>query len=66
MVADDPDPGPIGEVRYRIISDFDKAGSFAVNPETGDINITSRLDFDARCVHIVVCEWALGTVCGES
>lgn len=48
MVATDPDPGPIGEVRYRIISDFDEAGSFAVNPETGEINVTSRLDFDAR------------------
>lgn len=46
--ASDPDPGPIGEVRYRITTDFDAAGSFTVNEITGEVAVASRLDFDFR------------------
>ena len=46
--ASDEDPGPIGRVRYRIITEFDAAGSFSVDHDTGVITVESRLDFDAR------------------
>ena len=48
VIAHDPDPGLIGEVRYRIVSVFDAAGSFEVNETTGDIYVNSTLDFDFR------------------
>ena len=44
----DPDPGAIGEVRYRIVTEFDEAGSFEVNETTGEVTIASPLDFDFR------------------
>ena len=47
-IAHDPDTGLIGEVRYRIVSVFDAAGSFEVNETTGDIYVNSTLDFDFR------------------
>ena len=46
--AEDPDPGLIGRVRYRIASVFDEAGSFDVNPESGEVRVNSTLDFDSR------------------
>ena len=46
--ASDRDIGAIGEVRYRIVTEFDKAGSFAVNDTTGAISVNSTLDFDFR------------------
>ena len=46
--APDPDVGMIGEVRYRVISEFDEAGSFEVNETTGDVYVNSTLDFDFR------------------
>ena len=52
MRATDEDPGPIGVVRYRIITEFDEAGSFSIHNDTGNISIASRLDFDARSGHI--------------
>ena len=48
VIAHDPDTGLIGEVRYRIVSVFDAAGSFEVNETTGDIYVNSTLDFDFR------------------
>ena len=48
VIAHDPDTGLIGEVRYRIVSMFDAAGSFEVNETTGDIYVNSTLDFDFR------------------
>lgn len=54
--ATDPDVGPIGEVRYRIVTEFDEAGSFGVNETTGDIIVTSSLDFDFRDVIFFVVE----------
>lgn len=50
VTAHDPDIGLIGEVRYRIVSVFDAAGSFDVNETTGDIYVNSTLDFDFRYV----------------
>ena len=50
VVASDPDPGPIGEVSYRVTTEFDDAGSFAVDAESGAVSVASRLDFDARSV----------------
>ena len=50
VIATDPDPGPIGEVHYRIITEFDAAGSFAVDRASGNISVKSRLDFDTRYV----------------
>ena len=46
--ATDPDPGLIGEVRYRITAVFDAAGAFGVNETSGVIFVASRLDFDVR------------------
>ncbi len=46
--AYDPDFGLIGEIRYRIVSDFDAAGSFEVDRFSGEIFVNSRLDFDVR------------------
>ena len=46
--APDVDVGLIGEVRYRVISDFDEAGSFDVNETTGEVYVNSTLDFDFR------------------
>ena len=46
--AVDPDVGQIGEVRYRIVSDFDAAGSFGVNSTSGEVYVESRLDYDVR------------------
>ena len=46
--APDPDVGPIGEVKYRVIAEFDEAGSFEVNDTTGDVYVNSTLDFDFR------------------
>ena len=48
VLAFDPDPGPIGMVRYRIVTEFDSAGSFSIDAESGEISVASRLDFDAR------------------
>ena len=48
VTALDPDVGLIGEVRYRVISEFDEAGSFEVNETTGDVYVNSTLDFDFR------------------
>lgn len=48
IIAHDPDTGLIGEVRYRIVSVFDAAGSFEVNETSGDIYVNSTLDFDFR------------------
>ncbi len=48
----DPDVGAIGEVRYRIVSEFDEAGSFSVNETTGVMTVASSLDFDFREVII--------------
>lgn len=52
VTASDPDEGlgPIGEVSYRIITQFDDAGSFAVNETTGEVFVNSTLDFDFRYV----------------
>ncbi len=44
--ATDDDVGPIGMVRYRIVTDFDSAGSFEVDETTGEIRVNSTLDFD--------------------
>ena len=55
VAAFDPDPGAIGEVRYRIPTIFDEAGSFSVNDTFGDIYVASRLDFDARSVFPPFC-----------
>ncbi len=53
--ATDGDDGPIGQVRYRIVSEFDKAGAFTVNETSGEIRVASRLDFDTRSmIHFVV------------
>ena len=46
--ATDPDPGPIGVVHYRVVTEFDAAGSFSVDRDSGVISVASRLDFDAR------------------
>jgi protocadherin Fat 4 len=48
VTATDPDmgKGPIGEVYYRIIADFDEAGSFEVNETTGVLTVMLSLDFD--------------------
>lgn len=46
VTAIDPDVGPIGEVRYRIVTEFNAAGSFGVNKTTGVLVVTSSLDFD--------------------
>ena len=46
--APDPDVGLIGEVRYRVISDFDEAGSFDVTETTGEVYVNSTLDYDFR------------------
>ena len=46
--ATDPDPGPIGVVHYRVVTEFDAAGSFSVDGDSGVISVASRLDFDAR------------------
>ena len=46
--APDPDVGLIGEVKYRVISDFDEAGSLEVNENTGEVYVNSTLDFDFR------------------
>ena len=46
--AQDPDEGLIGEVMYRIVSEFDAAGSFGVNRTSGEVFVESRLDFDVR------------------
>ena len=37
--------------RYRIISEFDAAGSFGVDPVTGEVFIATKLDFDVRYVN---------------
>jgi len=52
VIATDPDPGVIGEVRYQIPTVFDEAGSFAVKDTTGEIYVASRLDFDFRYVYL--------------
>ena len=53
--ASDRDVGAIGEVRYRIVTEFDEAGSFGINENTGQISVASSLDFDFReVVHFVV------------
>ena len=48
--AVDPDPGLIGEIRYRISAEsmFDAAGSFSIDPITGTVKVASSLDFDFR------------------
>jgi len=43
VTADDLDMGVIGEVRYRISSEFDAAGSFEVNETTGGVYVHSTL-----------------------
>ena len=48
VTANDPDVGLIGEIQYRIISDFDEAGSFGVTETTGEVFVNSTLDFDFR------------------
>ena len=52
--AHDPDVGEIGEVRYRIVSEFDAAGSFEVNETTGEVYVNSTLDYDFRYVVITI------------
>ena len=53
--ATDEDSGAIGDVRYKIVSRFDGAGSFAVDQYTGQVRVASRLDFDVRrTIHFVV------------
>ena len=37
--------------RYRVISEFDAAGSFGVDPVTGEVFIATKLDFDNRYVN---------------
>ncbi len=46
--ATDPDVGEIGEVKYRNVTDFDEAGSFVVNETSGEVYVSSRLDYDYR------------------
>jgi protocadherin Fat 4 len=46
--AFDNDVGPIGELRYRIITPFDEAGGFAVDPVSGRVSISQPLDYDFR------------------
>ena len=48
--ATDPDPGLIGQIRYRIAAEsmFDAAGSFSIDPVTGTIRVSSSLDYDFR------------------
>ena len=48
VTALDPDAGPIGDVRYRIVTEFDNAGSFEVNETSGVLVVTLSLDFDFR------------------
>ena len=55
VTATDPDEGagPIGEVRYRVLTQFDNAGSFDVNETTGEVFVNSTLDFDFRYIFCV-------------
>lgn len=46
--ASDRDEGATGEVQYRIVTEFDKAGEFRVNETSGAIMVTASLDFDSR------------------
>ena len=48
MATDEDGPGPIGRVMYQIITEFDEAGSFSVENDTGIIRVHSRLDYDTR------------------
>lgn len=52
VTAKDNDPGLIGEVHYRIAPEweFDAAGSFDVDPDTGAVSVNSTLDYDYRSV----------------
>ena len=34
--------------RYRVITEFDAAGGFGVDPVTGEVFIAAKLDFDTR------------------
>ena len=46
--AQDLDVGLTGEVRYRIVTEFDEAGSFGVDETSGQVFVNSTLDFDFR------------------
>ena len=37
--------------KYLVISEFDAAGSFGVDPVTGEVFIATKLDFDNRYVN---------------
>ena len=48
--ATDRDSGLTGLVRYRIITPFDAAGSFDVNSTSGEVFISTTLDYDVKYV----------------
>ena len=52
VTARDNDPGLIGELHYRIPTEwqFNAAGSFDVNADTGTIFVNGTLDYDYRLV----------------
>ena len=39
---------PYAPSRYRVITEFDAAGGFGVDPVTGEVFIAAELDFDTR------------------
>ena len=43
-------PSPLPTYRYRVLTEFDAAGSFGVDPVTGDVFIATKLDYDFRYV----------------
>lgn len=52
MIADDPDSGSNGEVRYSL-ADESSAALFAVDPYSGWVTTTAPLDREARPEHRV-------------
>lgn len=50
VIADDPDSGSNGEVRYSL-ADESSAAQFAVDPYTGWVTTTAPLDREARPEH---------------
>ena len=50
--ATDRDTELTGLVRYRVITVFDAAGSFDVNATTGEVFISTALDYDVKYVSI--------------
>ena len=50
--ATDHDTELTGLVRYRVITVFDAAGSFDVNATTGEVFISTALDYDVKYVSI--------------